>query len=275
MTVCIRSGVAEEGQRFNAAQLRAALSELAGSHRYLNSDEGAVFVLQLEHHLVPSMINRARRVGIDGSWIHKHDVVNSVLLGLCDQGGRVARHIADAAHEPWGYLAKCSAAWVHALWGSRDTSIESPAFIAPSLEPEEGRLTRIQDVARLTYALLAPHTETRLRRQLLPLLQWLAINPPQRISHELSDRAAAGARFTDFSPDQIAVVANIAWGSRPRRRETSIMAAFLVNPDFLPTDSPSHARALLYYRRAMRSSSLSRSRSLISDYPAFPERRAA
>lgn len=271
MAVGTRSSVVEKDQRFNAAQLRAALTELARSLRYLSSEEGAVFVHQLEHHLVPSMINRARRVGIEGSWLHKHDVVNSVLLGLCEQDGRVARHIADAAQEPWGYLAKCSAGWVHALWGSRDTSIESPAFIESDREPEEGHLTGVQEVVQLTYALLAPHTEARLRGQLLPLLQWLAINPPQRISHELSDRSAAAARFADFSPDQIAVVANISWGSRPRRRETSIMAAFLVNPDFLLADSPSHARALLNYRRAMRSPS----RSLISDYPAIHERRAA
>ena len=85
------------------------------------------------------------------------------------------------------------------------------------------------------------------------LLSWLANNPPQRASHETADRAAAARAFRQFTPSQIAAVVNIAWGGRTSRRETSLLAAFLINPDFRPSDSPTHARALLHYRRALRS----------------------
>lgn len=265
----MRANVATGDERIDSARLRLTLSNLAASPQFLRSADGLLFVRQLELHLAPSLISQARRLGIDGSWLHKHDVVNSVLLGLCDQDGRVARHISNAAHEPWGYLAKCSAGWVRALWGPRGASLESHEFVAPNEEPDCDQLTEIHEVARLTHVMLAPHTEVRLVGQLLTLLHWLANNPPQRLSHELADRAAAALRFTDFTPDQIAAVANIAWGSRPRRRETSIMAALLVNPDFVPSDSPSHARALLNYRRAMRS------RSLFTDYLSHQECRAA
>lgn len=256
-------------ERCDAAGLRLALNHLATSPRFLRCAGGLAFVRQLELYLAPSMIRQARRVGVGGSWLHKHDVVNTVLLGLCDQDGRVARHIATASDEPWGYLAKCSVGWVRTLWGTRGISIESELFVEPRTEPAESSLTPIQEVAELTHAILLPHTEARLNGQLLPLLLWLAANPPRRLSHEHEDRAAAALRFPYFTPEQIAAVANIAWGSRPRRPETAIMAALLINPDFQPSDSPSHARALVNYRRAMRS------RSLISDYPALHVPRVA
>ncbi len=245
------------------------LGQLAESPGFLGSLDGHTFIRQLEMHLVPSMISMARRMGLQGSWVHTHDVVNSVIVGLCEQDGRVARRIAHDALDPWDYLATCAAGWVRALWGTRGIPLDSQEFVVPFESAEESDLTPIKEVACLTYALLAPHTEVRLRRPLLPLLHWLASNPPQRISHELSDRVFAASRFNDFTHGQIAAAANISWGSRPRRRETSLMAAILINPEFQPADSPSHARALLNYRRAMRS------RSLIASLPQLHERRAA
>lgn len=263
------AGYATGHQRFDSAQLNLSLGLLAEAPGFLRSVDGRALIQQLEIHLAPSMISMARRVGIRDSWIHTDDIVNSVIVGLCEEEGRVARRIAQDALDPWDYLAKCAAGWVRALWGSRGIPIESLESVESSEAPEWERLTPIRDVAHRTRALLAPYTEARLREALLPLLLWLAHNPPQRVSHELSDRVAAASQFKEFTPEQIAAVANIAWGSRPRRAETSLMAALLTNPDFLPSDSPSHSRALLNYRRAMRP------RSLVADPSYFQDRLAA
>lgn len=239
--------------QFDAPQLREALSALAGSPAFLHTAAGAALIRQLELHLSPGMLATARMMGIDRSWVSAGEVLHTVIVELCAQNGEVARRIAEDARDPWGYLAVCATRWVRALWGTRGIPIDTLELASPGDPPEDGSLlTAIQDLVRLAHTHLAPHLEPRLRRHLPPLLHWLAVNPPQRLSHELADREAAAAHFPDFTVEQIAAVANIAWGSRPRRRETSLMAALLRDADFHPFASPSHARALLQFRRAMR-----------------------
>ena len=249
-----------DGAKLDGAGLRALLRQLAKTPEFLGSPEGNEFLSQLEHYLVPGARTAARRLGLGDEWAQPHEVLHTLIVGLCSDDGKVATHIAQTAIDPWAYLARCSTKWSHDLWGSRGISLEqlSEAHVeaCPVAQPHQARdhaLTSLNQVVVLTHRALAPHTPQGLSKPLGGLLSWLANNPPQRASHETADRAAAARAFRQFTPSQIAAVVNIAWGGRPRRRETSLLAAFLMNSDFRPSDSPTHARALLHYRRAMRS----------------------
>ena len=249
-----------DGARLGGARLRALLRQLAETRQFLGSPEGREFLGQLEQHLVPGVRAAARRLGLGDDWAQPQEILHTIIVGLCADGGRVATHIADSAIDPWAYLAKCSITWARELWGSRgmplDQISESRVEACLTVQQHQAHndaLTSIDRAVALTYRALVPHTPRGLGRPLSELLSWLANNPPQRVSHETADRAAAAQAFQQFSPTQLAAVVNIAWGGRPRRRETSLLAAFLLNPDFRPSNSPTHARALLQYRRVMRS----------------------
>ncbi len=241
-----------DAKRFDADQLRAALFELANSPEYLRSAQGSVLLRQLELHVAPTLLALGRRVGIDRSWLEPLDVVHTIVLALCHQRGSAARQIAETALDPWPYLLRCAAGWVRALWGVRGEAITGHTLLGLADPTEEEILTPMKEVIERAHALLAPHTEAHLRNALLRLVAWLAENPPQRMSHDASERAEASFLFPAFSTTQIAAVANICWGGRPRRHETSLLAALLLDSGFRPADSPSHARALLHYRRTMR-----------------------
>lgn len=247
-----------ELEKLSRPGLCAALLQLAESAAFLHTAEGRAFARQLEVFLVPSMLASARKVGIGPGWLQADDVLHTVILGLCEQQGRVARRIAATARDPWGYLARCATEWVRALWGSRGEPLEllSPAraVLQPPAQPSP--LTPLEEVVGLVFSTLRPHTEGRLHPPLRSLLRWFAQNPPQRRSHESDDREAAARCFVDFNRAQIALIANLVWGVRPRCRETSLFAALLMDADFRPSDSPVHARAILRYRQMMRAHSL-------------------
>ncbi len=249
-----------ERARLDGAGLRALLRRLAEAPEFLGSPKGNELLSQLEHYLAPGVRAAAHRLGLGDDWAQPHEVLNTLIVGLCSDGGRAAAHIAETAIDPWAYLARCSNKWARELWGSRGISLEqlSEARVeaCPVTQPHQtwdDALTSLDQVVALTHRALAPHTPHDLSRPLGGLLNWLANNPPQRVSHETADRAAAARAFRQFTPPQLAAVVNIAWGGRPRRRETSLLAAFLMNSEFRPSDSPTHARAVLQYRRTMRS----------------------
>lgn len=253
-------GAKPDGMRLDGASLRASLRQLAETREFLGSPEGNEFLRQLEQYLAPGVRAAARRLGLGEDWAQPLEIVHTLIVGLCADGGKAATHIAETAIDPWAYLARCSIKWSRELWGSRGISLEQVSesrvevgLMAQRNPDPDDRLTSLARVVELTHRALAPHTPLSLGRPLGGLLSWLANNPPQRVSHETADRAAASRAFRQFTPPQLAAVVNVAWGGRPRRRETSLLAAFLVNPDFRPSDSPTHARALLQYRRAMRS----------------------
>lgn len=239
--------------RYGDEQLRAQFLLLAESTTHLASADGVLFLRQIEQYLVPGLLAMSRQIGIDQSWVQPNEIVNTVLVGLCENDSRVARKIAGTADDPWAYLASCAGQWVRALWGTRGDSLDALIPILTLAEPvNESALTPLCEVVELSHALLAPYLEVAQRAQLQPLLRWIAANPPQRISHESADRMAAFGRFSAFTYLQIVAILNICWGGRPRRRETSIMAAFLLDPGFDLHASASHTRALLKFRRAVR-----------------------
>ncbi len=256
-----------EVTRFEEQRQRSALLSLRQSPRFLESEEGQAFLDQLGMIFVPGVLRTARGLGVTPSWLEKEDIVNTAVVRLIENEGRAARYVASAQGEPWNYLARCLDSWVRAQWGTRCSALDDERFELRHPQVHESPLTSIEEVARLTHEALRPHTPSLLRDPLRGLLLWLAENPPQRLSYETADRAAAKCRFPAFRITQISAVANIAWGSRPRRSETSLMGAFLLDATFRPSDSPAHMRAILRYSRAMRAADDSR----VSDEEAvFP-----
>ena len=240
-----------EQERFGVERQRLALLELADSVDFLRTDEGIAFMRQLESLLVPRGLATARRLGIGAGWFASEDVVHTIILRLSEKRGRAARYAAAADGEPWVYLAACLTGWMREQIGTRGGVMDEHTVAVDAGRDSDDSLTPIGRVVSLTYSVLQDYTHPSCRHALRRLLTWLAENPPQRISYESAERAAAKVRFPAFTPGQITAVMNIAWGGRPRRQETSLMAAFLLDAGFRPSDSPTHARALARYRRSM------------------------
>lgn len=250
-----------ETTSYSEPRFRAALLQLTEPHTFLASDEGVQLLQQLELRVVPGVVAAARTLGLGREWLQPQEILHTVLLALCEERARLAVHIAETAADPWSYLARCAVKWARDLWGVRGDSFDqAPEWnsagalhLQQQLARADDGLTPLSEVIELAHGALVSHTPQRLQRSLHTLLCWLAANPPQRVSHEAADRAAAQRHHPEFSQAQIAAVANMAWGTRPRRRETSLFAALLKDPEFLISNSPTHARALLQYRRVMRS----------------------
>lgn len=242
-------------ERFTEQRQRAELLRLAEGASYLETVPGAALLEQLRAQVVPGVISQARRLGLGEAWVCTSDVVHTAIIGLCSHDGRVARYAAKAEGEPWAYVFRCLSGWMSAQWGIRAVSLEEGAPAESSASsvsdaPDEA-LTPLSDVVRLAVSTLESHTPCRLRGELAALLEWLALNPPQRSSYEQQDRAAALGAFPAFTRCQIAAVAKAAWGARPNRGESSLFAAYLQDADFRATSSVTHVRTLLRYKQAM------------------------
>lgn len=237
------------GQR-DEQRWREAFLELAGSIGFLRTEHGAEMLDEMRARLVPGLLAEARGMGVSSDWLSSDDVINETIVRLCADGGRVAKYVADARGNPWIYLERCMRGWTREQWGTRCRALDEEASALIPQSASSG-LTAIEDAVTLTFFALQHCVEAELRGEFLHLLSWLAHNPPQRRSYESVERKAAVRRFSVFNQQQISAITNIVWGGRPRYRETSILAAFLIDADFRPSDSPSHTRAILHFKRSM------------------------
>lgn len=234
-------------EKFDTWRQREALTALT-EPGFLESAEGAAFLEQLEVFFAPSTIASARKMDYA---LEPGDVVHMLIVRLLEDDGRIAGYAATA-DEPWSYIGGCLARdWAWREWGVRGTSLDILEFMPPSATAEED-LTPLSEVVELAYGVLSPFTPQELHGDLRDLLGWLAANPLQRISYEAEAKRAAHRHCPEFTIDQVAAVMNIAWGGRPRQAETSIFGGFLRDPRFRPSDSPTHMRALIYFKNAMR-----------------------
>ncbi len=238
-------------QRVGQEQLRVQLRALAESPRTLHRSSGRELVEQLNAFLVPAMQRVALRIGPHGAALAPNEILHTVLIELCENEGRVARLSAEA-DDPWAYLAVCASNWVREVCGNSYVSLEALAALPTTTAPQDPLLTPIEEVVRCAHRIVVLFAPARLRDELFAVLSWLAENPPQRVSHETGDRVAAQLQFPSFTSKQIVAVMNVAWGGRPRRAETSLFAAILLDADFRPATSPTHMRALLHFRQVMR-----------------------
>lgn len=237
-----------EVQRFDTWRQRVAMSTLT-EPGFLMSPEGAAFLEQLDVFFAPGICGMAKRMGYP---MEPGDVQNSIITHLLSNDGEVAKY-ASVADEPWAYLGRCAIEWARREWGHRGTRLEVAEYL-PVASPtsDESNYTALDEVVALTYEVLVPRTPEHLHGDLLELLGWLAANPIQRLSYEAEERMAAHRFCPRMTIDQVTAVMNIAWGGRPRQKETSLMGAFLLDSTFRPSGSPSHARALTTYKNAIR-----------------------
>ena len=236
----------------SAHRVRSALCELAGSIDFLNSAEGHCFLEGMRTRLVPRVLAEARRMGVSADWLCGDDVLHTAIVRLCENEGRAARYAAASLGDPWAYLEQCLRDWTRQQWGTRCNPLEESLLSTHHLvEVSQHRHTAVDTAITRAFDSLKHCIGNSRREEFLELLTWLANNPPQRRSYEAVDRAAAAWRFQSFTMSEIASITNIVWGGRPRYRETSLLAAYLLDENFRPSDSPSHARALLHFKRSM------------------------
>jgi hypothetical protein len=240
-----------ERHPFDEVRQRRALRALVDTPRFLESDEGLEFIEELRESFAPSLLASGRRLGIGSRWCEADDVVHTAIVGLLSDDGRVAKYAASASSEPWSYVARCLHQWMRSQWGTRGVVLDDEMSLCGDGDVTPEQLTPIDMVVQITYGVLAPHTRSVQHADLLSVLRWCAANPPQRRSYEGQDRTAAWRTFPSFNQAQIAAILRVCWGVRPRAWESSLMGAVLRNSHFRPSDSPSHARAILRYRRIM------------------------
>lgn len=236
-------------EHFDVWRQRMAFTALADSPEFLKTAEGAALIEQIRHRTARMIVWEAREMDFV---LEVDDVVNGAILLLTEQDGRISRYIASADGEPWGYFYTCLKGWARQQWGHRGSSLELLEDVIPAGSPEDHDYTPLEEVVRLTFETLSPHTPEALHAELLELVRWLAANPPQRLSYETGDKVAAHRFAPSFTIVQVAAVMNIAWGGRPRQADTSLFGQFLLDDFFRPSESPTHARALTYFKKQMR-----------------------
>ncbi len=248
---------------FDVWRQRMAFTALADSPDFLNTAEGAALIEQIRHRSANMIVWEAREMDFA---LEPDDVVNGAILLLTEQDGRISRYIASADGEPWGYFYTCLKGWARQQWGHRGSSLEVLEDVVPAGGKPDDDLTPLEEVVRLTFEALSPHTPERLHSELLELLRWLAANPPQRLSYETGDKVAAHRFAPAFSIMQVTAVMNIAWGGRPRQADTSLFGQYLLDDFFRPSESPTHARALTYFKKQMRAGE--GGSRMLTDWPA-------
>lgn len=242
-------------ERFDVWRLRVALMDLADDGaRFLSTAEGAAFLEQLDVFFARPLVGEARRMGFamdrdDAT----HMIIERFLTTLEEQKEKAPIRFAASAENPWGYLWTCALRWARNDWGMRASDLEtSEAYALAAPENDESHLTPLEEVVRCCFEELAQRIPVRHHSAVYELLGWLASNPPQRLSYEGLERIAAHRYCPSLTIEQVTAVMNIAWGGRPRQAETSLMGQYLTNPEFRPSESWTHIRALHYFKNAFR-----------------------
>lgn len=233
-------------ERFTLWRQREVLTALT-EQDFLQSAECAALLEQFEAFFAGAAVAAARR---EGFYLEKQDIAPMMLLKLLNKDGLLASYAATA-DVPWNYIGQCLKGWVREEHGVRGMPIEYADYFPPSPQ-EPTNLTDLGDVVGLTFDVLSPLVDLPLHGDLRELLGWLAANPLQRLSYEAEAKRAAHRHCPSFTIDQVIAVMNIAWGGRPRQEKTSFFGEFLLDSKFRPSDSPTHMRALVYFKNAMR-----------------------
>ncbi|MBL3685658.1 hypothetical protein D3248_01630 [Leucobacter zeae] len=245
--------------KFTVWEQRVALTDLADQRsEFLATAAGAAFLEQLDLHIAPKLVGIARDPG--GEWgyhLERDDVVHMIIVHLLtsleENPDKAPVRYAAEAEDPWGYLWTCGRRWILAERGVRGRSLEFAELLpAPDVDDADHGLTPLDEVVRLTYEQLVPRIPKQYQAEVLSLLGWIAANPPQRLSYEGAEQADAHRYCPGLTLGQVVAVFNIARGGRPRNAETSLMGQYLLDAGFQPSSSPSHMRALIFFKNAFR-----------------------
>lgn len=245
-----------EAETFGPWRQREALVDIAADGPdFLALAEGAAFIEHLHQDFASSIAGSlAFKHGIRMSTEEVvHFTLDLLLSRRLKETGCVAQ-MAAAAENPVGYLWATVRNEILRSHGTfYDLSDRDDEFVTESPDPtDRSGLTPLEDVVSLTFSAISELVPASKRDAVLELLRWAAANPPQRLSYDCDDRVAAHRHCPSLTIEEVIAVMKIAYGSRPRQKETSLMGQFLANSNFRVSDSGSHHRALVRFKNEFR-----------------------
>lgn len=201
------------------------------------------------------------------------DAVSMILANLLtDTGGVCAKAIA--ANDPFAWVGGEVRSWVHAEIGEpprigqtntyyqvvgvdEATMASAPSWDAFDRAEEH---TPLKAAVLASARLLHDYTASCLEwGELVELVSWFAVFPPRDQSRDTRELGYAASRFPEHA-HLVGAFANLLWGGRPHRRDTSLLHWYLnpgnqhwhgpEAPD--PRTSATHHRALRLFITRLR-----------------------
>lgn len=157
------------------------------------------------------------------------------------------------ANDPWAYLSTMLKREMLSSAGAHfRVELTDDALFESCAPPVEQAAVSLHDAAELTYEVLAPAAPAHLRGSLQEAILYFAELGGARLSH-LYTHASSDLELTGLGlvREEILAIANAVLGSRPNNAQTSLIAAFLVDPTFDPRSSILHRRALKKFQSRM------------------------
>ncbi len=217
-----------------------------------SSKLGLALLAQIEHHMTAPVVAAARRelsVEVDAG-----EVTSTAWLLLSPERSLLLKHLlSPETVNPWGYLHASVKNQVLDDVGRYFRREITDALDNHAIdEPVEQEPTLEFAVAR-TASVLAPVTPSCLRESLVQAVDWMADAATRgRLSHlhTLAGRSPELHRL-GFGGDRARALANVTVGKRPDHSVSSLLAGFLLQPQWEPTHSSRHAASIREYAMRM------------------------
>jgi len=240
----------------SAVELRTLLADLPGQPSGYGPWWGSARadgLLALAQRLAPAVALAARRrtgLSVDP------DVVLGLLVDALAPPSQLRRALlAPSTADPVAYLCRSLANALARELGPEATIDPSVPRSLAALPPSPaGRPSRRLDRAlRAVLRALDPRTPRRLRPTLEQLVEHVVDRAADGALSRLHTRIAADAGLHErgWTPAHLRALVNAVIGARPDHARTSLVAGFLIDPEWRPSASPTHRAALAAYERRM------------------------
>lgn len=191
---------------------------------------------------VSQKVNKSYGVGCEPA-----DVANTAVPMLRQN---FTRAYIRRAGDPWSYLAQMLKRELFNTVGLHLRAELDDVFAMPAAGFD--RAVSLEEAIDATCRQILPLTPQHLHPVVRPAVTYFAELGGPRISH-LYTHATTDEELTGLGlgREHILAIANIVLGGRPRNAETSLIAGFLLDPDFDPSSSLLHRKALKKYGSRM------------------------
>lgn len=238
---------------------------------FLCSVDGAVFLNDVRAHIAPFFCSTMSPWGTAFTDI---DELTGMVLDVLVAKPARARTILDEGDDLFKYTF--TAIWNEDIYpligrglykvrkgektvtrhadspGELDVSLpDSGIGRDPAVIVEERMMLSGKDRAvALTVTTLAPRSPAILGEVLPDLVSWFSDDDFDAAGERRAENLQrAASHFPGLNTNQLSAVEAMTWGARPRRADTSLLGAYLRDPEFLPLLSTTHLRALRAYRK--------------------------
>jgi len=233
-------------------KLRSALASIASSELsyglWLGTTEAKWLLETVETRIAGIIMTRfSRQHGID---FEASDIVNTAVILLANE--RVVESLESAADQ-WAYLYQVLNNDMLKQMGTRGNSALELAEQMADPDPDcDDEMPDVRSAMHLTVETLSPLTPAALRPHLREVVEHLAERGQVRISHAHTSSANDAELISlGLERQHILALANVVLGARPNHGENSILAGFLQDSDWKPSQSIPHRIALKKYRARM------------------------